>query len=407
MKKKPKKEVLFRHRVIKRFLLTFVSPIYTRVFGFKTNFYSLKNKEPHLILANHMSGNDPIFIGAAFDVPLYYVSTEMIMNAGFTSHLLRYSFNPIPKSKVLPDIATITQIKRVMDQGGSVVVFVEGNLSINGATADIPLAIGKLVKFLKRPLLFYALHGVYLSNPRWAIKRKHGPSWGHVTDIIPYQDFKDVSVEELNQRIADKIALNAYQEPQLFAYTGKQLAEGLERLLFACPSCHSVNSVSTKADLYHCHACGLDAHYDEHGYLESTEIGRQDLVYLDRLVKFNYQDFLHQNEAYTLTIQGILFFTYERHRSKQGPLTLEVSRNRIRIGLSHNEMLCSYDDLLGYAIQGKNKFILYFKNQPTMLLVFDQRTSPYQLLITLQVFEHMNRYQKGEVHYDLLEYLGL
>lgn len=407
MQKKQKKEVLLRHKVIKWFILRFISPLYTRIFGFKTNRYSLKNEEPHLILANHMSGNDPVFIGVAFDVPLYYVSTEMIMNAGFTSHLLRYCFNPIPKSKVLPDVATITQIKRVMDQGGSVVIFVEGNLSINGATADIPLAIGKLAKFLKKPLLFYSLHGVYLSNPRWATKRKHGPSWGYVTDVVPYADYKQLSTDDLNQMIAEKIKLNAYHEIKQFAYTGKRLAEGLERLLFACPSCHSINQAHTSKEHYHCDACGLDAIYDEHGYLQAPAIGRQDLVSLDHLVKFKYQDYLHATPDYVLSTEGTLFFTYERHRTKQGKMVLSVSRQGLTLSLEKNTTQYTYDHLLGYAMQGKNKFILYLKNQPTMLLIFDSKTSPYKLLITLQIFEHNHRYQKGEEQNDLLRYLGL
>lgn len=407
MKSKKKKEVLFRHKVIKWFLLHFVGPIYVRIFGFRGHRYSLKHKEPHLILANHMSGHDPIFIGMAFDVPLYYVSTEMIMNAGFTSHLLRYSFNPIPKSKVLPDIATITQIKRVMDQGGSVVVFVEGNLSINGATAEIPLAIGKLAKFLKRPLLFYTLHGVYLSNPRWATTRKHGPSWGSVTDIMPYSDYQNMPVETLNNLIAKKIALNAYKEQKIYAYRGKKLAEGLERLLFACPQCHSINTIMTKNDHYYCSSCGLDATYDEHGYLQAPSMKRQDLVTLDHQVKFAYQETLLNNKTYTLKVEGTLFYTYERHRRKQGNFHLSVRQEALHLVIGNNEQSFSYETLLGYAIQGKNKFILYLKNQPTILLIFDEKTSPYQLLITLQIFENLHRYHKGEVEHDLLRHLGL
>ena len=67
---------------------------------------------------------------------------------------------------------TIRKTKRIVQQGGSIGIFPEGNTSYSGQTVQILPATVKLIKMLKIPVIIMNIKGMYLSYPRWAIYKK-------------------------------------------------------------------------------------------------------------------------------------------------------------------------------------------------------------------------------------------
>jgi len=153
---KPKKRIVrFRHRLVFGFFRFFFKPIFVWPYRYHYQRHRLKKDGPYLILGNHTCMIDPILMSYAFDFPIYYVSSEQIFNLGFVTKLLRFLVHPLKKAKSMADIGTIKEIKQTLKEGGSVGMFVEGNITYTGENPKTPRAIGKLIKHLQVPVIFY------------------------------------------------------------------------------------------------------------------------------------------------------------------------------------------------------------------------------------------------------------
>ena len=150
-------------------------------------------------------------------------------------YILKTFFNPIPKSKSVADLALVKRMKSVINEGGNICIFPEGNTTMNGGPSPIPEGMGRLIKFLGVPVKFIRIEGLYLSAPRWSYHRKFGPStMTEIANLNPV-DFNQMDPETIEKIVKDSLNISAYQQP-LGLYKGKKLAEGLHKLIFSCPN---------------------------------------------------------------------------------------------------------------------------------------------------------------------------
>ena len=269
-KKKKNIEVLKRHMFFNKLAKLIVYPVLKRSYRYHTEKFDIKKGGPYLVIASHACAFDPIFIEASVNDHIYFVISEEFMNLGWKSKLLKYCFNLIPKAKGASDIVTIKKIKRIVSEGASVGLMPESNVTLNGETCLIPEAIGKLVKHLGIPVLFYETSGFYFNDPRWSVYRKHGNSYGRVKKIWTKEEYENLSVNEINDYVAEMLYQSAYasQEVEHTRFVGKERAKGLERILFMCPECGEILSTETCDDKLNCTKCGASMTYDEYGYLD-------------------------------------------------------------------------------------------------------------------------------------------
>ena len=83
-----------------------------------------------------------------------------------------------------------------------------------------------------------------------------------------------------------------YQKKECNKYTGRKLAENLEYLLFACPNCHSFNTLISHGNKLICQQCQYGVIYNQYGFLE----GLQSKLYFDNLRDWNkwQKEFLNE-----------------------------------------------------------------------------------------------------------------
>jgi hypothetical protein len=226
---------------------------------------------PYLVLANHNADLDPVIIHLSFKKLLYFVASEHVFRAGFTSRLLKRYFDPISRLKGGIDISTVREIMRRLKQGMRVCIFAEGNRSFNGLTCPIPASTGKLAKVCGVPLVTYKFEGGYFTTPRWAYTMRRGGMRGYVVNVYSPEQLKAMSVDALNAAIAADLFEDAYarQATEKVRFKGKRLAEGLEAALFICPTCERINTLQSRGGEVFCD-CGLKAVYDEFGYLSGA-----------------------------------------------------------------------------------------------------------------------------------------
>ena len=155
-----------------KFLFAVLKPIvrvYARLkFGF--TYQKLKKKdlpEKYLVLSNHTTDYDPIFIGMALPGHSYFVASEHI--ARFKVYnLLKWVFNPIIRYKGTVASSTVMDVLRRVRKGNNVAIMAEGVRTFDGVTCPILPSTAKLVKAAKCGLVTYKLTGGYFASPLWS-----------------------------------------------------------------------------------------------------------------------------------------------------------------------------------------------------------------------------------------------
>lgn len=264
---------LQRHRMVYKFIRALLIPYLRLRFHYRGQKANI-TPSPALILANHNTDWDPMFLSIGFPSHMYFVASEHIFRLGIWSRLINHLAAPIPRAKATNDTRTVKKILRALNAGVNACVFAEGDRSFNGETTDIAPAIGKLAKQSGAGLITYRLSGGYFTQPRWGHSIRRGPTRGVPAGYYTKEDLADMTDEQVNDLIRRDLYVNAFADPMVKEgrYVGKQLAEHLEIVLYCCPACEGVATIGTSGDLLTC-ACGLSLRYNTLGRFETTDGG--------------------------------------------------------------------------------------------------------------------------------------
>lgn len=406
---KTKRYTLKRHYVFLVIFRFIFGPFFKLYYRFHAKKIKIKKQGPFLILANHTAEFDIIFTDMMFDVPLYFVASEQLLNSGFGSWFLRYFFNPIPKSKSMTDLAVVKRMVSVRNEGGNIAIFPEGNATMHGEPVTIPKGIGRLIKFLKMPVIFLNIHGLYLSAPRWAYFRKFGRSTIVENRRLLPSEYASLSDEDVDQIVYDALSVSAYKAPFKIGFKGKNRAEGLHKLIFTCPSCNTVFSMISTKHALHCQSCDYHAFYGEDGLIHEQH-NMYTLKTMDDANKIRFVDYLRHHDEFSLEYGGMVSFwkAGEKRRSPMQPCTFKISRNEVTLTLKEKQFVYSIGSVLSAAIQVRTKLIVYLEEDLTLLLQFPRYHSPYAALMYLQYLLHQGG-KHDEIHSNeqLATLLGL
>lgn len=264
-----KKYVKSRHR----FFFAASRPI-ARAFlapklNFKTKPVKLDKGQNYLILSNHQSYLDPVFIALTIKSPIYFIASDTLYSKKWYLRLLFYCFAPIKKRKGVADIACIRTMCAIAKEGGNVAVFPEGNRQWNDSRYYIDRAVVKLVRLIKLPLILYNFRGGYGVQPRWGKSVRKGKFTGAVREIIPWEEISAMSDDELYGKIVSSLKVIDSDSGEL--YKSRERAEYLERELFVCPKCGAASALHSQGNDIKCEHCGLTVTYGEDLHLSSPD----------------------------------------------------------------------------------------------------------------------------------------
>jgi 1-acyl-sn-glycerol-3-phosphate acyltransferase len=400
--KRKRKIVKFRHWLLLIIIRIICSPAIFIYFWFRLRYFRLKKKGPLLILMNHTTEFDILLSDNLFNFPLYFVASEQLLNKGFVSWLLNYVFAPIPKSKSMSDIAVVPRIKRVLNEGGNVAIFPEGNMTMNGTMSSMPPAIGKLIKLLQVPVVFLESYGLYFSSPRWSRYRKFGPTGIRLKRILEVADYAELTGEKITDIVKSELHTNAYEQWPVRKYRGYQKAAGLHRLVFVCPKCHQPFGMHSRGSKLYCDKCGYEGVYDVYGYV-NDEFGRHDTVQLDAQVKRDYVPYVkaHVDDIALWDEVTVRYFVAgAKRRSRQFNQRFTLTKDGLTIADRTGAKQYPFDDILSYTIQTRRKFIVYVRGNLSIVAKMPQSASSYQYLITMQLLHNHHQYLKGSCDYE-------
>ena len=253
-----------------RFLTRFVTWLR---FGFVGRQSDLKG--PFLLVSNHNTNWDPILVHASFREQIYFVSSEHVLRSRVWGKFIRWAQDPIPRQKSGSAAGTVMAMLRRLRDGYSVCVFPEGNRSWDGVTRPFPPAIGKLARTAGVPLVTYRLIGAYFASPRWSgDSPRRGRVRGAVVRVYTPEELKAMTPAQVDGHIREDLFEDAYarQRKNPIRFEGRRLAEHLETMLFLCPKCGRLHTLTSKNDTVRCWKCGFSFRYLPTGYLAGDDL---------------------------------------------------------------------------------------------------------------------------------------
>jgi 1-acyl-sn-glycerol-3-phosphate acyltransferase len=196
-----------------------------------------------ILVANHVTLFDPIWIYDVLKRPVYFVATEELFRGRLLGWLLRW-FGAFPKRKAASDLKTMKNVIQILHRGGLVGLYPEGVRTWDGTNGPLIPTIAHLIRRMKVPIFSCRLEGGYLSWPRWADHWRRIP-----VSLVFNQLYQKNSIPSSEQQILSDIAreieIRDYQlaiDDPGRRFTG--LAAGLPKVLYRCPNCHTVEGLS-------------------------------------------------------------------------------------------------------------------------------------------------------------------
>ena len=254
-------------------------------------------REPVLLICNHVTNFDPIFVFLAFPdgMPLFVASDNILRNHPRLRGWMDRVFSPIYRRKGVSAVDTCRKMVRFLRDGRQICLFAEGETTWNGRTAPIRNGTAALVRAAGVPLVTYRLQGGYVSAPRWGRGFRRGRITGRVTGTLSRDEVRAMDPDELSAFIGQGILEDAWetQRNDPVRCRGGGRAEQIEALLFLCPRCGSIGRLKGVRNRIVC-GCGLDVTLDE-GLLPREDAPFGDLEEWDRWQAGAFREMLRQD----------------------------------------------------------------------------------------------------------------
>ena len=195
-----------------------------------------------ILVANHVTLFDPIWIYDVLRRPVYFVATEELFRGRLLGGIMRW-VGAFPKRKAASDLKTMRNMMQVLGSGGLLGLYPEGVRTWDGTNGPLIPTIARLIRRMKVPVYTCRLEGGYLAWPRWASKWRRIPVRMVFSRLYAREDIPE-SEQQILSDIARAIEIRDYQLPiddPRHHFTG--LAAGLSKVLYRCPNCYTVEGL--------------------------------------------------------------------------------------------------------------------------------------------------------------------
>ena len=228
-------------------------------------------KPPYLMLSNHMAFCD--FEFAAKVTWPHRVNNVINIDAYHRRPWLMELIGGIATRKFTNDLALVRTISHVFKRGDVVGMYPEARYSPCGTINYLPDALGKLIKLFKVPVVTVVQRGNHLYSPVWNwTKKRKVPFHTTATKLLTPEEIANLSAEEITEKVRNALYYDEYeyQKQNGILITEKNRAEGINKILYQCPSCKKEHVMDSKGCEVFCTECGKRYRLNEDGTLSAT-----------------------------------------------------------------------------------------------------------------------------------------
>lgn len=226
-------------------------------------------KPPYILLCSHQSFADYLVVERAVtfhnDVNHLVEASEFANSEAFMKNL-----GCIPLRRFSADGPLIYHIKETIMQKKVVAIYPEAHLSLAGTDSPLPDSLFKIIKTMRVPVVVLKIRGNYITHPCWSKISTKCNSEAQLTQVLSAEEIEHMDADEISKKVMGVFRYDDYwwQLQSNVRITNKQRAEGLEYVLYHCPSCGIEYRMNSRGDVIYCDNCGQEWTYTELGSLE-------------------------------------------------------------------------------------------------------------------------------------------
>ncbi|MBQ4641879.1 MAG: 1-acyl-sn-glycerol-3-phosphate acyltransferase [Oscillospiraceae bacterium] len=229
-------------------------------------------KEPCLILMNHSSFIDLKIASRIFFPKRYGI---VCTSDGFVGkNWLMQLLGCIPTQKFVSDVTLVRDMEYLLKKGVSVLMYPEASYSFDGTATPLPRKMGVLLKKLNVPVVTVITQGAFARDPLYnCLQKRKVQVRADVTCLATAEDIQNLSVAELDAKLDAAFDFDnfRYQQENSIVINESFRADGLHRILYHCPHCHTEGHTEGKGITLTCHHCGKVYTLTELGSLQAED----------------------------------------------------------------------------------------------------------------------------------------
>ncbi len=266
---KPKRQSMFFRLLLR--LVSIPDLFATHFKCRKIGMEKLGRREPCLFLMNHSSFIDlEIAATVLFPRPFNIVCTT----DGFIGkNWLMHEIGCIPTNKFVSDLQLLRDMHyAVHTLKSSVLMYPEAGYSFDGTETPLPSTIARCIRMLGVPVVMIRTYGAFSRDPLYNnLQRRKVNVSADMIYLLSPEEIREKTDDELNEIIQKEFHLDNFrwQQENHIRISENFRADGLERLLYKCPACHTEGKTLGKGTELVCHSCGKHYTLSEYGFLEA------------------------------------------------------------------------------------------------------------------------------------------
>jgi len=254
---------------------------------------NLPRSGPYILLCNHMSYLDPVFLVAASNRYVRFFTTGEMMRTR-AGRWFFTAMGSISTSRYRVDSASVRAFLAALKSGDIVGIFPEGERTWDGNPLPINPTVVRLLKRSNVPIVAARIDGSYAVYPRWS----GYPLPGRINVRFFAPSSSDQILEVLSRIRTNETGYTMFPRS----------ARGLERLIWACPACRKIGGITARGHKIiceHCHAeWTLDRGMNVHASNGTSVSLREFVSFLSREDFFRETDTLSSVGKVDLFIGG-------------------------------------------------------------------------------------------------------
>jgi len=259
-------------------------------------------KPPYLLLCNHNSFLDfKVMTAAIFPHRANYV---VALDGFIGREWIMRQVGCIAKRKFVSDLELIRQTANLLKQKQIVAYYPEARYSLIGTDAVLPESLGKMIRYLKVPVVTLISHGHHINEPSWNQTNRGALTTTEMKLILSQEEVETLDAKTIQQRVEQSFKYDdfAWQFENKVIQDAPDRAEGLHRVLYQCPHCQTEYRMNSKGTEIFCEACGKRWQLTEYGQLQAVE-GETEFVHPPSWYEWERENVRREVEAGTYSLE--------------------------------------------------------------------------------------------------------
>ena len=238
----------------------------------------LEKDQPCLILMNHSCFLDMQIVYRIL-YPRHFcivATSDSFVGMGGLMNWLMRRIGCFPTQKFVTDYRLVQDIQYCLkDLKTSVLMYPEASYSFDGTCTPLPRKLGVLLKKLDVPVVMIESFGAFSRNPLYneLRVRKNVKVSARATLLYTREEIREKSVKELSDGLDAAFAFDHFrwQKEQGVQIDAPFRADGLNRILYKCPSCGAEGKMEGHGIHLTCHHCGKTYELTSLGEMKALE----------------------------------------------------------------------------------------------------------------------------------------